>query len=144
MGKLTDRQHKKMIARYAECQNYRQVAREFKVSESTVRAHCKKDPDTAQKAAQKKEQNTQEMLAYMDAQKGEAQRVLSLILEAMKTPEKLAKANVRDLATAYGIIADKFLKAVPATEQDENDDGFLEALSGTAADDWAEQDDESE
>ena len=117
MAKLTDKQHKKMIARYAECQNYRQVAREFHVSEGTVRSHCKKDKVITQKCAQKKEQNTMEMLAFMDAKKGKAQNLIENIIEAMNNPEKLARANVKDLATALGIIIDKFTQNAPAAAQ---------------------------
>jgi hypothetical protein len=53
------------------------------------------------------------MLEYMDGQKGKAQELLTRIIEALGNPEKLARANVRDLATAYGIIADKFIQTSP-------------------------------
>lgn len=54
------------------------------------------------------------MLAYLDAQKGSVQKLLTSIVEAINDPEKLQRANVRDLATAYGIFADKYLQAAQA------------------------------
>lgn len=111
--KITDRVHKKIIARYAECQNYSQVASEFHVSETTIRRHVKGDSETAKKVAQKKEQNTLDMLQYMDTQKESIQKLLTNIVNALDDPEKLKRANVRDLATAYGIIYDKIMQSVP-------------------------------
>jgi predicted transcriptional regulator len=113
MPKLTDRQHKKIIARYAETQNYSLVAKEFGVSETTIRRHCKADKATSEKVARKKEQNTLDMLAFMDSRKGKAQDLVDRILITLNDPEKLQTASVRDLATALGIIVDKFTQATP-------------------------------
>lgn len=113
MPKLTDRQHKKIIARYAETQNYSLVAKEFGVSETTIRRHCKADKATSEKVAKKKEQNTLDMLAFMDSRKGKAQDLVDRILITLNDPEKLQTASVRDLATALGIIVDKFTQATP-------------------------------
>lgn len=126
--KLTDRQHKQMIARYTECQNYSQVAREFHIAESTVRKHLKGDKACAKKAEAKKAQNTRDMLAYLDAQKGQAQAVLTHILEAIDDEEKLSRANVRDLATAYGIIIDKFVSAAQIAQQSGPGSELLQSL----------------
>ena len=54
MAKLTDKQHKKIIARYAECQNLSQVAREFNVSVSTIKRHLDGDKETVKRVNQKK------------------------------------------------------------------------------------------
>lgn len=113
MPKLTDRQHKKIIARYAETQNYSLVAKEFGVSETTIRRHCKADKATSEKVARKKEQNTLDMLAFMDSRKGKAQDLVDRILLTLNDQEKLQTASVRDLATALGIIVDKFTQATP-------------------------------
>lgn len=113
MPKLTDRQHKKIIARYAETQNYSLVAREFGVSVSTIKRHCQADKTTLKKVNQKKEQNTLDMLEFMDSRKGKAQDLVDRILITLNDPEKLQTASVRDLATALGIIVDKFTQATP-------------------------------
>lgn len=116
--KLTDKQKKQMIARYAECENYSQVAREFHVSVTTAKRVIDGDKNTLNKVKQKKEQNTQDMLAYMDAQKGSIQKLLTDIIEAMSDPEKRARATIRDLATAYGIIYDKIMQSAPKADDE--------------------------
>lgn len=111
--KLTDKQHKQIIRRYAECNNLSTVAREFGVSINTVKRHVKADAKTAEIVRRKKEENTLDMLQYMEGQKGKIQTLLTNILEAMNDPDKLAKTNPRDLATAYGIIWDKVMSGAP-------------------------------
>lgn len=111
--KLTDKQHKQIIRRYAECNSYSQVAREFNVSVTTIKRHVDGDKDTLKIVSQKKQQNTLDMFAYLDGQKGKIQTLLTNIIAAMDDPEKLARANIRDLATAYGIIIDKATQTTP-------------------------------
>lgn len=118
MAKLSDKDRKKMILDRVSGMKYKQIAEKYHVSETTARNVCKSDPKTAERCANKKEANTMEMLAYMDAQKGKAQELLSKILEALGDPDKLARSNVRDLATAYGIIADKFIQTAPTGGDD--------------------------
>lgn len=108
MAKLTDRQHKQILARYAETQSYTRVAKEFGVSVTTIRRHCNGDKATLNKVTRKKEQNTLDMLAYMDARKNVAQSLCDKIMEAMQDPETISHASMRELATAFGIIVDKF------------------------------------
>ena len=96
----------------------RKIAEKHGVSIYAVRCAIKYDPKIEQKITDKKEANTLEMLAYLDAQKGKAQELLSKILEALGDPDKLARSNVRDLATAYGIIADKFIQTAPTGGDD--------------------------
>lgn len=116
--KLTDKKRKQIIARYIECNNYSQTAREFGVSVTTAQRIVKSDPDMLKKVENKKEENTLDMLKYMESQKGNAQNLLTNMIVAMSDPVKLEKANVRDLATAFGIIFDKFTQASPrATDE---------------------------
>ena len=116
--KLTDKQHKEMIRRYAETGNYSQVAREFGVSVTTVKRHVDGDSETLKIVNDKKEQNTLDMLAYMEGQKPKIQKLLANILEAMDDPAKLARTNPSDLATAYGIIYDKITASAPKTNEE--------------------------
>lgn len=116
--KLSDKQHKDMIRRYAETGNLSQVAREYGVSVTTVKRHIDGDKHTLSIVNQKKEQNTLDMLAYMEGQKPKIQSLLANIVEALNDPEKLKRANVRDLATAYGIIYDKITASAPKTNDE--------------------------
>lgn len=108
MGKLTDRQHKKMIARYAECQNYSQVAREFHVSVTTVKRHVLGDEKALKIVNEKKEQNTADVLAYMESKKDLVCEIIGLGLKALAEPEKFAEAAPQQITTALGTLIDKW------------------------------------
>lgn len=112
-ARLTDAQKKQIIARYAECGNYSQVAREFHLSFTGVKKIVARDSESFKKCELKKQENTLDMFKYLDGQKGAVQKLLTNILDAMDDPAKLARANVRDLATAYGIIIDKATQTAP-------------------------------
>lgn len=141
MAKLSDKQKKRIIVERANGKSLTQLAGKFHVSTTTIARVCKQDPETAKMVKQKKEQNTLDMLAFMDEQKNSAQKLLASIIEAMNDPAKLEKANIKDLATAFGIITDKFTKNIPSSEKEETDDGFLSALNEKAAEIWADGDD---
>ena len=69
-GKTFDRQaEEKIIADYAELGSYRAVARKHRISDGTVKRICERDPETTQNIAQKKNENTADILAFMDGKK---------------------------------------------------------------------------
>lgn len=109
-ARLTDRQKKKIIADYVQHGSYNAVAKINGVSKDTVKRTVQGCEDFAQKAQQKKEENTAEMLAFMDSRKGEAQNVIDAYLKALANPEKLENASISQIATALGIVVDKFTK----------------------------------
>lgn len=123
--RLSDLKKKKIIADYVECGNYSAVARKHKVSKDTVR-RLARQKDIVQKAQEKKEQNTKDMLEYMDSKKQDAMKFIDLALNEMMKPEKLAKSGTRDLATSIGIIVDKF------TPKEEKKDNNLELFRSIA------------
>ena len=110
--KLTDKQKKKIIADYMENGNYRETARINNVSDNTVRNIVNKDQNTSEKLAQKKEENTKDILEYMDSIVDDQKKIIGLTLKALK--EKLESpdlfTNVKDIVTVYGVIFDKALK----------------------------------
>lgn len=116
MAKLSDRQHKAMIARYAETNNYAQVAREFGVSKQTVKNHCDADKETRQILTQKKEQNTLDMISFMESRKDKAQEFIDLCFDEMNARKKIGKAGVQSIAIAMGIVVDKFIQNAPPTD----------------------------
>lgn len=109
-ARLTDRQKKMIIADYVELESYNAVAKKHKVSVDTVKRTVLRYDKTTQKAIQKKEQNTLDMLAFMDSRKKEAQNVIDLYLSALNDPEKVKKAPIEKVATVLGIVVDKFTK----------------------------------
>ena len=132
-AKLTDRQKKKIIADYVQLHNYRKTAKLNNVAESTVRKVVSENPVCADLCAKKKEQNTQDMLSYLDSKRGEAQDLLGLYLQAMADPDKIAEATLPQLSTAFGTIVDKFaMLGDQKSGTDIPDDGLLEALSAAA------------
>ena len=136
--KLTDKQKKKIIADYIQNQNYRETARINNVDRETVKKLVNEDKDFSQKLAIKKEENTQDILEYMDSIKEKQKRIIDLSLQALE--EKLAKpdmfTNVKDIATVYGVIFDKALKykeiqlKSKENEQTEKKNGVIDELIG--------------
>ena len=110
--KLTDIQKKKIIADYIENGNYSETGRMNNVSDNTVRDIVSKNKDTSEKLERKKEENTKDILEYMDSLCEKQKRIIDLSLEAIE--EKLSNpdmfTNVKDIATVYGVIFDKALK----------------------------------
>lgn len=116
MGKLTDKQKKKIIADYIECRNNSEVARMNGVSESTVRRIVKSgdNEEITRLSEQKKQENTQSTIEYMQTQHETKKRILDKILKAIEDKAENIDllTNIKDLATAYGIILDKELKVL--------------------------------
>lgn len=110
--RLTDEKRKKIIADYVQCQNYSEVARNNGLSPSGVKKIVLTDVDSVEKCEQKANDNTQDTLTYMAEQHDTKKRILVKILEAMekKATDVDMFTNIKDLATAYGIILDKELK----------------------------------
>ncbi len=108
MAKLTDKQRKRIIADRVDGLSLRKLADKYHVSVSTIRNVIGSDTQIAQMCTQKKEQNTLDMLAYMDSKKEQAQGIIDLYLSALADPEKLERASINNIATALGIIIDKF------------------------------------
>lgn len=126
---LTDAKKKKIIADYVGCGNYSEVARKNKVSKDTVRRLCNRT-DILQKAQEKKEQNTKDMLEYLDNKKQDAMEFIDMALASMMEPEKLKKSSVQALATSIGIIIDKFTPTVQTDQSLEKLDKVLEKIGG--------------
>lgn len=113
-GKLNDLKKKKIIADYIETQNYSETGRMNNVSDKTVKRIVERDADVVKKVEQKKEENIQSTIEYMQTQHESKKRILDKILKAIekKADNVDTFTNIKDLATAYGIILDKELKVL--------------------------------
>ena len=111
--KLTDKQKKKIVADYAINQNYSETARMNNVTDTTVRKIVKEDPDSLKKIEEKKEENTKDILEYVDSIAKDQKEIIKLSMEALKKKLKNPDmfTTVKDIATVYGVIFDKALKA---------------------------------
>lgn len=107
-ARLTDKQRKRIIADYVEIGSYNAVARKYGIAPSTVKRICDREQETKQKAMHKKDENTADILAHMDAQKGKVCSLLDKYLAAMSDERKINRAGVLQLATAMGIVIDKY------------------------------------
>lgn len=112
--KLTDLQKKKIIADYIDNQNFSETARMNNVEAMTVKRLVESDydKDLLKKVKQKKEENTITTLEYMDKQHELKRRIMDKLLKGIETKadEIDVFTNIKDLATAYGIILDKEIK----------------------------------
>lgn len=165
-ARLTDKQKKEIIADYVECSSYNATAKKNGVSVNTVKKIVNENANIAQKCKQKREQNTAEILDYMESRKEKAKDVLDACMEALKKPEKIEAAKLSEIATAMGIVIDKFInnpmkhqldkqkleiellklesQVKDSQPEEEAEDNFMDALNGTAAEVWEESEVEEE
>ena len=107
-ARLTDKQKKKIVADYVQLGSYNATAKVNGVSLNTVKKIVQKNADIAEKCNQKKEENTVDILAYMESQKGIVCEILEKGLAALNSPEKLAEASPSQITTALGTLIDKW------------------------------------
>lgn len=117
MPRLTDKQRKQIIADYVELGSYRAVAKKHGVTADTVKRAVLGDSATAQKATQKKEQNTADVLAHMDAKRDTVNQIIDKTLNVLNDEEKLSYTGPMQLATMLGILIDKFTATRPTVEK---------------------------
>lgn len=136
-GKLSDEKRKLILADYIACQNYREVARKYNVAVNTVKNIALECTDVARQCTQKQEENTQDTLTFMQEQHELKKEILQDILKAMgdkaKKPDMFT--NIKDLATAYGILLDKELKFAEVSKGKEKPEPIEIILRRKNADD---------
>lgn len=112
--RLTDKEKKKIIADYIETGNYSETGRMNGISDVGVRRIVEKDPEVSRMLEEKKLENTQSTIEYMQTQHETKKKILDKILKAIeeKADNVDMFTNIKDLATAYGIILDKELKVL--------------------------------
>jgi predicted transcriptional regulator len=103
---LTDKQRKKIIADYIQCGNYSQVARKHGISVTYVKKLVTKDKDSVNRFKQKKEENTRDILQYLDSRKIKIQGILDTIIDSI-TEEEIKKASLTSRTTVFGTLIDK-------------------------------------
>lgn len=112
-ARLTDKQKKKIIADYVQLGSYNAVAKLNGVSDSTVKRVVLGCGEITKKVEQKKEENTADILAYMESQRGLVCQIIGKGLEALNSPEKLAEATPAQITTALGTLIDKWTASGP-------------------------------
>lgn len=108
MGRLTDRKRKQIVADYLETQSVNAAARRSGVSWDTAKRVLDEDGDIAQKLEEKKAQNTEDILAYLDSQRQTVCEIIGKGLAVLNDPEKLKEATPAQITTAIGTLIDKW------------------------------------
>lgn len=108
-ARLTDKQKKKIIADYVEIGSYNAVAKKYGVSDNTVRRIVATDSEMSEKVEQKKEENTADIINYLETKKAVVCEIIGKGLDVLNDPDKLASANPAQITTALGTLIDKFI-----------------------------------
>ncbi len=127
-AQLTDKQRKRIIADYVEIGSYNATAKKHGVAPNTVKKIVQSDVRIAKKCEQKREENTRDMLEYMESRREQAQGVIDLYLSALADPTKLELATLSQIATALGIVVDKFTKTAEVHDKPGIMDKIVEAV----------------
>ena len=107
-ARLTDRQKKKILADYVQLGSYNATAKINGCSLNTVKHLVQANAEIAELCNQKKEENTADVLAYMESQKNVVCEIIGKGLAALNDPEKLAEASPSQITTALGTLIDKW------------------------------------
>ena len=127
-ARLTDKQKKKIIADYVQLGSYNAVSKINGASATTVKNIVLKSADFVEKCEQKKDENTADILAYMESQKGLVCEIIGKGLAALNDPEKLAEATPAQITTALGTLIDKFTAFGGGPGDTAKDDGLSQSL----------------
>lgn len=117
MPRLTDKQRKQMISDRAEGMSYRQLAERYGTSVTTVKRTLAKNTEVSQKVTHKKESNTADILAHMDAKRDTVKEIIDKALDVLNDEMKLSRASPMQIATMLGIVIDKFTGTRAAVEK---------------------------
>ena len=126
--RLTDKKKKKIVADYLETQSINATAKKNNVSWGTVRSVLDGMGEIEEKLEQKKEQNTVDILAYMERQKGIVCEILEKGLAALNSPEKLAEASPSQITTALGTLIDKWAMISGGMSDNDKEDELSKSL----------------
>ena len=118
-ARLTDRQKKKILADYVQTNNYCATAKINGVSANTVKKIVLTNADIAEKLVQKKEENTADVLAYMESQRDVVCQIIGKGLAVLNDPAKLAEATPSQITTAIGTLIDKWTMMNKASDNGE-------------------------
>lgn len=127
-ARLTDRQKKKILADYTELESYSATAKLNGVSKDTVRRLVANCADFAKKAQDKKEENTADIIAYMESKRDIVCEILGKGLDALNSPDKLAEASPAQITTALGTLIDKWAMIGGGPKDEAEEDGLSRSL----------------
>lgn len=119
-ARLTDRQKKKILADYVQTSNYCATAKINGVSATTVKNIVRANSDIVEMCERKKEENTADVLAYMESQRDVVCQIIGNGLAVLNDPAKLAEATPSQITTAIGTLIDKWTMMNKASDNGES------------------------
>lgn len=133
-ARLTDKQKKKIVADYLETGSYNATAEKNGVCGHTVKRIIAECPEISEKLEQKKDENTADILAYMESKRGVVCEIIEKGLAALNSEDKLAEASPAQITTALGTLIDKWApKGQPISGKDQvEDDPITKSLKEEA------------
>lgn len=121
-ARLTDRQKKKIVADYLETESYNATAKKNGVCGQTVRQVIEESQGITENLKRKKEENTADILAYMDSRRKQVCDIIEVGLAVL--PEKIQTAKTAsEVTTAIGTLIDKW-----ALVKSEGEEGKVQVI----------------
>nr|DAF38615.1 MAG TPA: helix-turn-helix domain protein [Caudoviricetes sp.] len=121
-ARLTDKQKKKIVADYLECESYNATAKKNGVCGQTVRRVIEESQGITENLKRKKEENTADILAYMDSRRKQVCDIIEVGLAVL--PEKIQTAKTAsEVTTAIGTLIDKW-----ALVKSEGEEGKVQVI----------------
>lgn len=127
-NRLTDKQKKKIVADYLELGSYNATANRNGVSNHTVKRVVLEVPEISRKVKQKKAENTADILAYMESQRGLVCEIIGKGLAVLNDEEKLREATPAQITTALGTLIDKWAAVSGSAADEIKEDGLSKSL----------------
>lgn len=127
-ARITDRKRKKIIADYIELGSYNAVAKLNGVSNHTVKRIVLDAPEISEKIQQKKEENTADILTYMDSKRKIVCEIISKGLDVLNDPQKLGEATPAQITTALGTLIDKWAMISGGPSDNSKEDELSKSL----------------
>ena len=127
-ARLTDKQKKKIIADYVQLGSYNATAKVNGVSLNTVKKIVQGNADIEEMCNQKKEQNTADILDYMESQRDDVCKVLGICLSELKKAERYEKTPPQQIATTMAILIDKYTAFGGGPKDETEEDSLSRSL----------------
>lgn len=127
-NRLTDKQKKKIVADYLELGSYNATANRNGVSNHTVKRVVLEVPEITKKVKQKKAENTADIIAYMESQRGLVCEIIGKGLAVLNDEEKLREATPAQITTALGTLIDKWAAVSGSAADEIKEDGLSKSL----------------
>lgn len=130
-ARLTDKQKKKIIADYLEMQSINSTAKKNGICWKTAKVIIEHDEELTKKLEQKKEENTADILAYMESKRQEVCGIIDIGLSVL--PDKIRDARTAsEVTTALGTLIDKFTANGRGIGDTREKDGLSKSLEEMA------------